>query len=83
MLRCKFVVEGVQKSEDGSSRTLSMRASYGDGGDNKDWSKWTPSGEFRITVTNEAAFEKIDAMKPGDLYYIDIAPVPAAEPAAA
>lgn len=81
MLRCKFTVSSVKKSEDGTSRTLTMNASYGDGGDNKDWSKWTPSGSFTITVTNESAFEKIDAMKYGDLYYIDIAPVPAAAPA--
>lgn len=32
------------------------------GGDdaNKDWSKWTPSGDIKMVVTNEAAIEQFE-----------------------
>lgn len=27
---------------------------------NKEWSKWTPQGEIKMTITNPAAFEQFD-----------------------
>ncbi|RUV98337.1 hypothetical protein EOA88_00420 [Mesorhizobium sp. M5C.F.Ca.IN.020.14.1.1] len=32
---------------------------------NKDWSKWTPSGELSITITNPAAIEQFEI---GEVY---------------
>ena len=73
MIRCKFRVVGVENTGDG--RAVTLTASNERDGDNQDWSKWTPSGELRFYVTNEAAFAKLDAMKPGDHYWIDLSPV--------
>lgn len=39
---------------------------------NAEWSKWTPSGELQMTITNPAAF---DAFKLGRAYYVDLMPV--------
>lgn len=34
---------------------------------NKDWSKYTPNGELKLTITNPAA---IDEFSPGDVFEI-------------
>jgi len=73
MLRCKFAVESITKAM--NTRILKLRATNSAEGDNKDWSQWTACGMMDNHVTNEIAWPKIDAMKPGDLYFIDIAPV--------
>jgi hypothetical protein len=44
---------------------------YGNGEANKDWSKWTPSGELKMMVTNPAAIEKFEL---GKEYYLDFTP---------
>lgn len=36
---------------------------------NLDWSKWTPSGEFKFMITNPAAYEQFEL---GAVYQIDI-----------
>lgn len=76
MLRCKFKVQQIIR--EGGGRTLSLSASNQKDGDNKDWSQWTPNGEFKIHVTNVATFPQIDAMNPGDHFWLDISPVVAA-----
>jgi hypothetical protein len=49
-----------------------FQAAYGDGkSDNAEWSKWTPSGELRMFVTNPAA---IDAFDVGKSYYLELTP---------
>ena len=73
MLRCKFCVSSIATEED--RRTLVLQATNQKDGDNQDWSQWTPSGELKIVVTNKAAFEKIDAMKRGDYYWLDLSPI--------
>lgn len=78
MFRCKFQVADISKDEGYDNRVLRLQACVNDDGDNQDWSKWTPSGSFEMTVTNEAAFEKIDALKPGDIFYIDLTKLEAA-----
>lgn len=75
MLRCKFKVSGVEKSEDGESRTLRMEACIDESGDNENWSKWTPSGQFSISVTNPDAFEEIDSMNEGDVHFLTLSDV--------
>lgn len=36
---------------------------YGDGTANETWSKYTPSGELKMTITNPAAIEQFDLGK--------------------
>ena len=38
---------------------------------NAEWSKYTPSGEMNLTITNEACFDKFEV---GKAYYVDISP---------
>ena len=76
MLRCKFRLDRVVK-EQNNCRQLTMTASNQKEGDNKDWSQWTPSGELKFIVTNPSALSQIDAMNPGDHFWIDIKPVTA------
>jgi hypothetical protein len=82
-MRCKFYVNEVAQTAGGagqppSGEVLKMSAVYGTAGDNTDWSKWTPSGSLQLHVTNPDA---VGCFKPGDIVYIDIAPVDA-EPSA-
>jgi hypothetical protein len=44
---------------------------YGSGGANKDGSKWTPSGELKMMITNPAAIEKFELDKE---YFVDFTP---------
>lgn len=76
MLRCKFKLREVSRHEHG--RRVVLTASNQTDGDNTDWSKWSPSGELSIQVTNPTAIERIDAMTIGDHFYLDLSPVPAA-----
>lgn len=73
MLRAKFKADSISKSVDG--RWLVMSPVIGTAGDNQDWSKYTPSGDLRMFITNEAAFDTVDAIKPGDIFWIDIKPI--------
>lgn len=73
MLRAKFKVDGVKKEDNG--RSLQLSACVDESGDNQDWSKWTPSGQLQMFISNENAFPKIDALKPGDLFYVDLTPL--------
>jgi len=75
MFRCKYRVDSVTVENDGEARDVRMSACVDKDGDNVDWSRWTPSGSFQMWVTNTDAFPKIDALKYGDLFYIDLSPV--------
>ncbi len=46
-----------------------------DEGSNKSWSKWTPSGELRMTITNPAAFEQIQRGKTFRVELVEVDPV--------
>jgi hypothetical protein len=39
------------------------------GPENEEWSKWTPSGQLSMNITNPAL---LDAFQPGKDYFIDI-----------
>jgi hypothetical protein len=43
---------------------------YGTGEDdsNKEWSKWTPSGEVRMVITNPEAYNQFEV---GKTYFVD------------
>lgn len=44
---------------------------YGNGEANKDWSKWTPSGELKMVITNPPAIAAFDL---GKEYFMDFTP---------
>ena len=50
---------------------VTLQPVYAEGPDDKsnaDWSKWTPSGEVKLTITNKDAF---DQFKIGRAYFVD------------
>ena len=72
MLRLKMVAQSVAQ-EAGASERVVLLASTTTDGDNKDWSKWTPSGNLTFQITNPDAQGKI---QPGAVYFVTIEPVP-------
>lgn len=64
-VKAKFYVESVIPTSD-ESRQIGMRAVIGNSEENKDWSKWTPSGDLSLSVTTEAFKDA----KVGDEYYL-------------
>jgi hypothetical protein len=83
-VRCKMRVLSVTQSKAPNGSTESERvqltAVYGpEGSDNAQWSKWTPSANFDITINNPGAMGKLSK---GHEFYVDFIPVPQAEPAA-
>ncbi|UOF81734.1 hypothetical protein [Caudoviricetes sp.] len=69
-VRAKFKCHSKEVREQNGSNVASLTffASYGEGQDNKDWSKWTPSGTLQMTITNPNAFGWFE---PGKEYYLD------------
>lgn len=45
----------------------------GEDKENAEWSKWTPSGELRLTITNPLAFEQYRG-KVGKAFFVEITP---------
>jgi hypothetical protein len=56
---------------DGVCAEVRLMPVYSDSEENKTWSKWTPNGECRMTITNAPA---IDAFEVGKEYYLDFTP---------
>lgn len=76
ILRCKMRVQSVAhyKGEKGETtqEEVKLSAVYGtDGTDNAQWSKWTPSAQFAITINNPDAFNKLSQ---GHEFYVDFTP---------
>lgn len=75
-VRAKMKCYAVEHLKDGKPDTtladIRLMPVYDDGNpENKTWSKYTPSGEVRLFVTNPAA---INAFEPGKSYYVDFTP---------
>lgn len=76
MVTAKFQCESVQKvysglNDDGSRNVngvVKLRAVSGTDEDNKQWSKWTPTGELSMVITTEAWTQ----FEPGQEYMLDI-----------
>ncbi len=84
-IRAKFYCVEVAKTASGigsgtTGEQVKLAAVYG-GNDpndpNKAWSKWTPSGQLTLHITNPDA---VGQFEPGKTYFLDI--TPADEPAA-
>lgn len=81
-VRAKFWVKSVRHNHTGAAGAIhadvELAPCYGSypGGDseeNKSFSKWTPSGEIKLSITNPDAIAFFDVGKP---YYIDFTPAP-------
>lgn len=74
-IRAKMSVSTVTRNADQSgnisSENITLQAVYGGSEENKQWSKWTPSGTLTMTINNPDAFGKL---LPGQFYFIDLVP---------
>ena len=72
-VRAKFKVTNI-KDYDDTCKTISLEAvcAYDENGvrsdENESWSKWTPSGQININITNPDAFNQFEE---GVSYYVD------------
>ncbi|TBA16086.1 hypothetical protein [Rhizobium ruizarguesonis] len=74
VVRAKFMCLSVTHFANNGTDTqaeIRFTAVYGNGEDNRSWSKWTPSGELKMMVTNPTA---IEAFELGKSYYLDFTP---------
>jgi hypothetical protein len=65
-VRAKFKVQSVE--DFGPSRKVKLAAVSGDSAENASWSKWTPSGNLEMLITNPAAYQQF---VPGASFYLD------------
>jgi hypothetical protein len=83
IMRCKVQVESVLRSMNSDGSTAyeeeGFRAVYDGSEENKQWSKWTPSANFQLQITNPGAFGKLSS---GHEFYIDFTPAVAETEAA-
>ena len=79
-VRAKFKCNTITIFE-GDSREYSFSPVYGsDGSANAQWSKWTPNGSLKMTISNPECFDKFEV---GKEYYLDFTPAEAEQAAAA
>ena len=77
MLRCKMRVQSVTHnigpSGEVESEEARLMAVYSDKPDseNAQWSKWTPSADFNITINNPDAFGQLSR---DHEFYVDFTP---------
>ena len=67
VIRCKVVVESVEDLGD-NGEVVKMRAVYEGSEENKEWSKYTPSAFFTMTISNPGAQGKLTK---GAEFYVD------------
>lgn len=76
-IRAKFHIESVLRRSNSTgvidAEVIEARPVYGDTPENKEWSKWTPTGRIALTISNPEAFGKL---LPGQEVFVDITPVP-------
>lgn len=70
-VRAKFFVTQIINHHNGNAESdqcgeVKLAPVYDDA--NKDWSKWTPQGEIKMTITNPKALEAFDL---GGQYFVD------------
>jgi len=79
-VRAKMRVTALRQFTDGGyddklkGVEVAMQPVYGATQDDKanaEWSKWTPSGELRLHITNPDAFRQFEL---GKTYYVDLTP---------
>lgn len=78
--KCRIIevrdTQSMTTKQPGFVETKSVRLQPVYGGDedeaNKQWSKWTPSGELALTITNPAVFPDLVI---GRTFFVDFTPV--------
>lgn len=76
-VRAKFFVKGINHMHTGANAFAAevslapVFGSYGDGKINESWSKYTPSGEIKMMITNMDAVAQFEV---GKCYYVDFTP---------
>jgi hypothetical protein len=72
-VRAKFACGGVEKYQSCDDQQITVRFyAVTKDGENKDWSKWTPSGYLSMTIGNQ---NLIDHFIVGKEYFLDITEV--------
>lgn len=66
----------VSVSRDQQTTVVRMEPVVSGSAENAEWSRWTPSGELRLGITNDKP--AAGAFTPGAEYLVDITPAPAA-----
>ncbi len=72
-VRAKFKVVSVKHLENDQSQ-VELAAIHG--ADNRQWSKWTPSGNLTMSITNPEATAQF---KPGSCVFLDFSEAPEKE----
>ena len=72
MVRCKFVVDSVEKTRYGVDN-VKLSAVTQDSEENKQFWHYTPSGRVDLQTTNH---EAADQFKVGMHFYVDFSPAP-------
>lgn len=70
-VRAKFQCNSISKSPDNSTAVVNLMAVTTGSVENESWSKYTPSGQLQMVISNPAAFEQFEQ---GKEYFIDITP---------
>lgn len=71
IVRAKFICHEAEKYPNGDDHNVRVKFSAvaHDEGVNKEWSKWTPSGELALTISNP---NLIEHFVKGKEYYLNI-----------
>ncbi|HBS7006725.1 TPA: hypothetical protein MAO28_004716 [Klebsiella pneumoniae] len=70
-VRAKFQCNSINQSPDNSTAVVHFIAVTTGSMENETWSKYTPSGQLQMVISNPAAFEEFEQ---GKEYFIDIVP---------
>lgn len=78
MVRCKVIcTEKAERfnqwSQNPEQDNVAVKLTVANGPTNKTWSKYTPSGEINLQITNPAAFSQF---KLGQAYFVDFTDAP-------
>lgn len=71
-VRAKMHCYEKTATDDEGGATVKLRPVYSDSEENKTWSKYTPSGDVTMSITNPPAAA---AFEVGRDYYVDFTPV--------
>ncbi|MCB1533585.1 MAG: hypothetical protein KDJ44_02395 [Rhodoblastus sp.] len=79
MVRCKFIVTAINHIHLGHHPTqkdlfcaeVTLAPVWEENGVNRQWSKATPQGQIKMTITNKKAFEQFEL---GGFYFVDFTP---------
>lgn len=70
-VRAKMKCESVEKQSEEQIKVTLRAVTDGSSEENKSFSKYTPSADLNLTITNPECFDKFEQ---GKQYYVDIIP---------